>query len=129
MYECIVGRTPFFTSGMSKSDLFRAILYERILPPPGITRECLGLLSGLLKRDPGRRLGSLADGEAGILEHPWFDLDMDLLFLQELEAPTKPKITDPFDVSNFDDWDHVDDKRKIDYPAMRQEEEAIFDGF
>jgi len=132
MFEMLVGHTPFYREGMSKSDLFRAIVQAKLQPPTGVSREALLLISGLLKRDPSKRLGSLAGGENDIIEHPWFKLDgfdTDELFLQQMKAPFVPKIKDPLDVRNFADWGHVESKLKKKYPKLTPEQEEIFVGF
>ena len=132
MFEMLVGCTPFYKAGMSKSDLFRAIVQAKLPPPTGVSPEALNLISGLLKRDPAKRLGSLAGGENDIIEHPWFQLDgfdMDMLFLQQMRAPFVPRIKNPLDDENFGDWSHVEDKLKKHYPKLTSEQAEIFSSF
>jgi serine/threonine protein kinase/CRP-like cAMP-binding protein len=130
IYEMLEGHTPFYKSKRNKSEVFRAIVKEKVLPPENVSPEGLSLLSGLLKRDPTKRLGSLAGGEAGILEHSWFsDIDLDLLFFKEIKAPFVPSVKDSFDISNFEDWSKVEDKRKKKYPKLSEEEAEIFNDF
>lgn len=132
MFEMLVGYTPFYRQGMSKSDLFRAIVQAKLRPPKGVSPEALSLIAGLLKRDPANRLGSLANGEEDIVNHPWFKLDgfdIDLLFLQQLKAPFVPRIKNPLDGSNFGDWSDVDDKLQKRYPGLSREQAQIFEDF
>lgn len=132
MYEMLVGYTPFYQRRMRKSELFRSIVKGKVYPPEGVSPEGLAILSGLLKRDPAKRLGSLARGEDEILQHAWLaDVDSNLLFLKEIKAPYIPKLEDPFDVSNFvaDDWRFGEDKRKRIYPKLTKADSEIFLGF
>jgi protein kinase A len=130
IYEMLVGHTPFYEHGMNKAELFQNIVRGKVYPPTNVSPEVLSLLSGLLRRDPAKRLGSLIGNENDIIEHPWFsDIDRDRLFLKELDAPIIPKIKDPFDSSNFSSWKHVDDKRFVRYPALSPDDELIFKDF
>jgi serine/threonine protein kinase/CRP-like cAMP-binding protein len=127
IYEMLVGHTPFYEPGMTKAELFRNIVRGKVHPPNNASAEALNLLSGLLRRDPTKRLGSLAGSEGDIIEHPWFSgIDRDRLFLKELKAPFIPQIKDPFDSSNFSDWKHVEDKRHAHYPHLSTKDKAIF---
>ena len=132
LFEMLVGYTPFYRQGMSKSDLFRSIVQAKLRPPSGVSVEALSLLAGLLRRDPSNRLGSLANGEDDIVNHPWFKqegFDMDQLFLQHVQPPVVPCIKDPLDGSNFTDWSHVDNKLKKNYPPLTSEQAEIFKDF
>ncbi len=130
IYEMLVGKTPFYEHGMNKAELFQNIVRGKVYPPVNVSPEVLSLLSGLLRRDPAKRLGSLIGAESDIIDHPWFsDIDRDRLFLKELDAPFLPTIKDPFDSSNFSSWKHVEDKRFLKYPALTQDEKMIFNDF
>ena len=130
IYEMLVGHTPFYEHGMNKAELFQNIIRGKVYPPTDVSPEVLSLLSGLLRRDPAKRLGSLIGNENDIIDHPWFsEIDRDRLFLKELDAPFLPKIKDPFDSSNFSSWKHVDDKRFVRYPALSPDDEVIFKDF
>lgn len=126
----MIGNTPFYKPEMRKTDLFRSIIKDRVPVPTHLSSSCLNLISGLLKRDPSRRLGSLASGEDGILQHEWFaSIDQDLLFLKELEAPYLPCVDDVLDDSHFEDWGHLDDMRERDFPELTPEQKLLFDSF
>ena len=130
IYEMLVGKTPFYEHGMNKAELFQNIVRGKVPPPVNVSPEVLSLLSGLLRRDPAKRLGSLIGNENDIIDHPWFsDIDRDRLFLKELDAPFLPTIKDPFDSSNFSSWKHVEDKRFLKYPALSPDETVIFTEF
>jgi hypothetical protein len=48
---------------------------------------------------------------------------------KELPAPRVPKIKNPLDASNFEDWSHLEDKTLKNYPPLPKDKEAIFDKF
>lgn len=83
-------------------NLCRKILEDPLLFGPEIGSEARSLLTGLLTRDPARRLG--ANGADEIKKHPFFDryIDFKKLLKKEIKAPFKPSVVSPVDVSNFD---------------------------
>jgi serine/threonine protein kinase len=126
----LVGHPVFYRKGMNRSDLFRAIVAAKVEPPENITYEALDLIGALLKRDPAKRLGSRQGGESEIIAHPWFKgIDFHSLFLRTMKAPYIPKIKDNFDVSCFPSWDHVEDKRKKQYPELTDAQNDFFKSF
>jgi serine/threonine protein kinase len=138
VYEMLTGRTPFYENGMDQSALFKAIVKGTFTMVQNISIEAQSIISGLLTRNPNKRLGSSGpfgnntDGTNfdDVLYHPWLNtIDHDALVLKEIIAPSIPKIKDPFDGSNFDDWSHVEDKRNIKYPKLKEADAKLFDGF
>jgi serine/threonine protein kinase len=137
IYEMLLGDTPFYTRGMEQLDLFRAIVKGRYTTTqiPGrrpLSEDAAAIIAGLIVKDPSQRLGSLAAGEEGILHHPWFakhGMDMEQLRQKQYPAPTVPKIKDPLDSSNFDNWDHLEDKTKKKFPPLNREEKKLFEQF
>ena len=84
----------------------------------------------LIHRDPTRRLGSLAGGAFDIYNHPWFrSIDFSLLRRMELKPPFVPKIRNPLDASNFDDWSHLDDKFVMSFNEITPKQGRIFENF
>lgn len=76
------------------------------------------------------RLGSFAGGAGDIKNHPWFkEIDWDRLASKDLEAPWKPDIEDALDVSNFDNWDHLDKKPDAKLAPLTADEQAMFMDF
>jgi serine/threonine protein kinase len=140
IYEMLTGRTPFYENGMDQSALFKAIVSGVFPIPRGISHDAQTIITGLITRNPNKRLGnpSINIGGGGgrrnnfddVLYHPWLSkIDHDALVLKELTAPALPRIKDPFDGSNFEDWSHVEDKRKIKYPILKPLDAKLFDGF
>lgn len=112
--------------------LFRSIcngVYT--LPSSGIMSiEIEDLLQRFFIVDSAKRLGSLARGINEIYAHEWFsDIDFVELRHKAIEAPWVPNITDPLDKSNFDNWDHLDDRTLKKDPPLMPLENDIFKNF
>ncbi|KAG2001839.1 AGC/Akt protein kinase [Coprinopsis cinerea AmutBmut pab1-1] len=82
-------------------------MYEKILNKPlefgdEFSEEARSILTGLLNRDPSRRLG--VKGAEDIKRHPFFHnhIDFKLLAQKKIRPPFKPSVVSPVDVSNFD---------------------------
>jgi serine/threonine protein kinase len=115
---------------MDQIELFRAIVKGKFSLPKWISAEANSLMSGLLTRDPRKRLGSLSGGENDIAKHPFFtDTDFGKIRRMEYPAHYVPSIKNPLDASNFESWTHVNDKLKTKYPKLTREEAKIFDNF
>jgi protein kinase A len=129
-YEMITGFTPFYFDGMEQMDLFRAIVKGVYEKPRSIHPVAASLIDGFLTKIPAKRLGSLAGGEEGVYNHPWFkSIDFDALRNKKIKAPHVPKIKDPLDASNFEDWSHLEDKTKAGFPKLKPSQEKLFKAF
>lgn len=114
---------------MGQIELFQAIIKGKFdFPTSGIMSPAAqSMVSRILVTDPNRRLGSLAKGVKELFREPWFDdLDFKSYRKREIEAPWKPDISDALDCSNFDDYDHLEDKSKIREGRLTAKEQAIF---
>lgn len=130
IYEMLTAETPFYRSGMDQVELYRKIVKARYLCPRDMSDDIVSIIGGFLTRDPAQRLGSLKGGEDDVLKHEFFsNIDFNELRHKALSAPYLPKIRDPLDASNFDDWGLLDDKRKRSYPDLDPKQEAVFDDF
>lgn len=133
IYEMLTGETPFYKSGMGQMDLFRAIVKGSFDFPRNYGKEsdAGAIMQAFLTKMPAKRLGSLACGEDGVAQHPWFSksIDFNTLRLKKITAPKIPHIANPLDASNFEDWSHLQDKTKQKFPALSVEDSAIFKDF
>lgn len=130
VYEMLIGYTPFYKSGMDQSALFKAIVKGEFHMPSKFSAAASELVKGLLEKDPSMRLGGLAGGESDLFSSAFFGpIDMHALRKRGIKSPQMPKIRDPLDSSNFEDWSHLDDKMTRHYPSLPPEKEAIFDRF
>lgn len=124
------GGTLFYQEGMEQIDLFRAIVKGKYTLPADMNADAADLITGLVTKDLSQRLGSLRGGEDDIFKHPWFSsIDFEKLVRKEIKAPYVPKIKNPLDASNFEDWAHLKDKTQETYPKLTAEQARIFDEF
>lgn len=89
-------------------------MYERIIsckykPPAFFTLELTDLIRNLLQIDLSRRFGNLKNGTADIKGHRWFHhTNFEGIYNRQVEPPFRPKIKNPADTSNFDDYPDSD---------------------
>jgi serine/threonine protein kinase len=129
IYEMMYGATPFFKDGMDQISLFRAVVQGKFQFPKSCSysEDFKSLIKGMLEVVPNRRLGSLAGGSQDIYRASWFSsIHFSKLKRKLITAPWIPKINDPLDSSNFENWDHLQDKTKMKDPPISKKEEAIF---
>uniref|UniRef100_UPI00398E46A6 RAC-gamma serine/threonine-protein kinase isoform X1 n=2 Tax=Selachii TaxID=119203 RepID=UPI00398E46A6 len=70
MYEMMCGRLPFYNQDHEK--LFELILMEDIKFPRTLSSDAKSLLSGLLIKDPNKRLGGCPEDAKDIMQHSFF---------------------------------------------------------
>ncbi|EIN05527.1 Pkinase-domain-containing protein [Punctularia strigosozonata HHB-11173 SS5] len=100
LYEMMTGLPPFYDENVN-------VMYQRILSdplhfPPDVSSDAKSIMSGLLQRDPARRLG--ANGAEDIKRHPFFakHIDWNRLLAKKIQPPFKPSVESVLDVANFD---------------------------
>ena len=86
----------------------RAKMLEDIVTKPidlkgNFSVEAKSLLTGLLSKDPQKRIGSGEGDASEIKSHPWFSgIEWQKLESKELYPPYKPMVTGPEDTRNID---------------------------
>jgi len=100
LYEMLSGLPPFYDE--NTDIMYKKILEDPLVFGPEIGPEAQSILTGLLTRDPARRLG--ANGAKAIKKHPFFEKHINFrkLLQKEIQPPFKPSVASPVDVSNFD---------------------------
>lgn len=119
--EMLTGATPFEKSATDQSSLFKAIIKHRyVLAGPPIAVQ---LVRKVLVR-PQQRLGNLAGGTKDLKEHAWFKNDVDFVKLAKMDSgvPWKPKVEDPLDAAEFDQY--VDTGGRSE-PLTKREQEKF----
>uniref|UniRef100_A0A183BVW4 Non-specific serine/threonine protein kinase n=1 Tax=Globodera pallida TaxID=36090 RepID=A0A183BVW4_GLOPA len=101
MYEMMCGRLPFYSKEHER--LFELILQCALRFPSRLSPEAKILLSGLLVKDPNKRLGGGPDDYREIQATDFFrPIDWDRLYRKEIEPPFKPQLNSESDTSYFD---------------------------
>jgi serine/threonine protein kinase len=145
IYEMLFGDTPFYCDGMQQMDLFRAVVKGTFVVPEAnnqkepVSENVKSIIHAFLTKDPAQRLGSLAGGEDDVLQHKWFAnpiefsgsdvIDFNKLREKTIVAPLVPKVKNPLDASNFEDWGHLDDKTRVRYPKIDEQQDKVFEDF
>ena len=71
MYEMMVGRLPFYNQ--DHEIMFENILASDVRFPSKMSDNARDLLTGLLVKEPARRLGGGPEGAKDIMRHVFFD--------------------------------------------------------
>ncbi|XP_056464841.1 RAC-gamma serine/threonine-protein kinase-like [Gadus chalcogrammus] len=101
-YEMMCGRLPFYNQDHEK--LFELILMEDIKFPRTLSTDAKSLLSGLLIKDPNKRLGGGPDDAKEIMRHSFFCLvDWQDVYNKKLLPPFKPQVASETDTRYFDE--------------------------
>ncbi|XP_028409048.1 RAC-alpha serine/threonine-protein kinase-like [Dendronephthya gigantea] len=101
MYEMMCGRLPFYSR--DHEVLFELILTEDVKFPQRLSDLAKAVLSGLLEKNPKKRLGGDISDANQIKRHPFFsDVVWDDVLNKKVKPPYVPSIKDDQDTSYFD---------------------------
>ncbi|XP_076360405.1 RAC serine/threonine-protein kinase-like isoform X2 [Tachypleus tridentatus] len=101
MYEMMCGRLPFYNR--DHDILFELILVEEVKFPKNLSPEAKSMLSGLLVKDPKKRLGGGQDDAREIMVHPFYrSVNWQDLLEKKVTPPFKPQVTSDTDTRYFD---------------------------
>uniref|UniRef100_A0A672Z0R3 non-specific serine/threonine protein kinase n=1 Tax=Sphaeramia orbicularis TaxID=375764 RepID=A0A672Z0R3_9TELE len=101
-YEMMCGRLPFYNQDHEK--LFELILMEEIKFPRTLSADAKSLLSGLLIKDPNKRLGGGPDDAKEIMRHSYFGtIDWQDVYDKKLVPPFQPQVSSETDTRYFDE--------------------------
>ncbi|XP_068688435.1 RAC-gamma serine/threonine-protein kinase-like [Montipora capricornis] len=132
MYEMMCGRLPFYNR--DHETLFELILTEDVKFPSRISDRAKNVLSGLLEKNPSRRLGGSPDDAKEVMNHQFFHtINWDDIFHKRIKPPFKPVVKSETDVSNFDE-DFTNEPVDLSPPEgtlteIAEEDEANFQQF
>jgi len=136
MYEMMVGRLPFYNQ--NHEVMFGNILSEDVRFPSRMSQEARDLLTGLLVKDPTRRLGGGRNDARDIMQHVFFaSIDWDLLVQKKITPPFKPQVLNETDTSYFDfeftgqsvELTPPDDDGPSEYASIAEGEEGVEEPF
>jgi len=115
IYEMISSYPPFYDDDPMQT--YTKIMHGNIHYPRHFSRNVIDLIKRLLRSKPTKRLGVIKGGTDNIKKHPWFlqTTDFDWIAFQnfQMEAPYKPSITGPSDISNFQEYSEDTLEKKI----------------
>ncbi|KAL9180249.1 hypothetical protein ACHAXT_008219 [Thalassiosira profunda] len=133
LYEMIVGMTPFYDGIVDQMGLFKNIVKCRMEFPEGdfMSTYSRDLIKRVLTVNPNDRLGSFARGDKDIKSHPFFEtIDWENLAMKNVKVPFTPKVSDPLDGSNFDDYSKLEAKAKKEkVQKLTAAEQKLFNRF
>ena len=103
------------------------IIYQKILKgrfkfPRNFNKDAKSIIKHLLVADLTKRYGNLKNGINDIKNHRWFiGLDWQRLIQKRIEMPYKPKIKNPGDTSNFQQYP----ESNTIMPSIRQSDDPF----
>jgi len=100
LYEMMTGLPPFYDENVNA--MYQRIMSDPLVFPPDMPSDARSVMTGLLQRDPSKRLGS--NGGEEIKRHPFFAryIDWNRLLAKKIQPPFKPSVESVLDVANFD---------------------------
>ncbi|KAJ0401536.1 hypothetical protein ATCC90586_003555 [Pythium insidiosum] len=108
LYEMLAGESPFYDRNEHK--MLRKIAYADVVFPDDFPREAVGLVRGLLCKDPSQRLGSERMGGVAAIRRDRFfhGMDWEKLARREIAAYWTPKLSSETD-TRYVDPEFIDD--------------------
>lgn len=102
MYEMLTGKPPHYQP-KNRKQMLRDIVEKKVEMHEKFSPETKLLLSGLLERDPNKRLGASSTDAQDIIEHPFFK-NINWVDLRQLKTkpPYVPNLQGPEDLRNID---------------------------
>ena len=102
LFEMLTGAAPF--RAKNRAVMQKKILTDKIKYPTFLTNQAHKLLTGLLQRDEGKRLGSSPQGAEDVQRADFFKaIHWRKLERREMSAPFKPSVASELCTANFDE--------------------------
>lgn len=125
VHEMCTGDTPFQEHGVDQMTLFKGIVKGKFKISARASQNVEDLVRKILVTKPQYRLGNLSGATKDIKTHAWLkDVDFNKMAKKVFRAPWRPKVSDPLDVSAFDNWDHMA-KEERERPLNREEQKQF----
>jgi p70 ribosomal S6 kinase len=128
MFEMLSGTLPF--KGKNKQAVQKAICSEKVKVPNYFLPDAVGLIKGLLAKDPSMRIGHGLSGTADVKGHKYFKgVDWAKIEAKAVSPPFKPNVNGRDCTANFDArWTDVDPVDSVAATPVSGEQEK-FMGF
>jgi len=125
MYEMLTGLPPFYSTEVQQ--MYFKIMHAKLELPETLTEDTKSILTGLLQRDPEKRLTNPAQ----IKSHPYFnDIDWEALLKKEIKPPFIPPVKSKEDTSMIDVTFLSEKVLEDEVPANLSEGDQMkFEGF
>lgn len=130
LFDMLTGSPPF--AAKNQGTLQKQVLEKKVVFPGYLSPQITGLLKGLIKREPGTRLGSKT-GRQELMSSTFFKgIHWNKLLHRQIDPPIRPKIEKGrLDLTNFDG--EIIKQTPRDSPAspfvLSQSQEMHFKGF
>jgi serine/threonine protein kinase len=112
LYEMVVGYTPFRDAANNNQRvIFRNIEQAPLVIPPSVRDGDLrDVMTKLLAKRVGDRLGCRRGGAEDVRAHPFFaGVDWAALRARAVPAPWRPALASDTDTGNFDEYEEEED--------------------
>ena len=107
LYEMLVGHPPFVAE--NQMETYHKIMRGKYKMPANFPRPAKAILSQFLTHNPAGRLGCWKGGTRDVTTHEFFRaIAWNDLEAKKIKMAYVPKITNPLDTSNFDDYPDAD---------------------
>ena len=101
MYEMMYGLPPYYSRNVA--EMYDGILHKPLRLKLTVSLQARELLSGLLQKDVGQRLGSGPSDADEVKSHPFFKrMHWDDLYHRRIEPPFNPGVKSDLDLQHFD---------------------------
>jgi len=133
VYEMLTGLPPFYDRNAQAAA--KRLLAEDVAPTADMSPEAGSFMTGLLQRDPNRRLGTAPTPEQAsslVFEHPFLaSIDQDLLATRSLPLDPEwiPALSGPLDLRHFDEVVTRRGVSDAELPDLSPKEQSAFDDF
>ena len=130
IFEIMTGKNPFISDfDMSFEEQSSRICVKKPLPLKRCSAAVAHLVSGLLTKDPRKRLGSLINRDNDIRTHPWFaDMNLSVIESRKMKSPCIPHLRKPLDTSHFFEYSDKPRDERI-YPRVAERQQQLFQHF
>jgi serine/threonine protein kinase len=127
-FELHMGVSPFYKRRSTQIEMFKRIILGQYTLPGHTSPTCNEFIQGLLTRSPMKRLGNLSRGYLDIKNHAWYEesgINFTEILRKEFEAPWKPVVKDPLELSDFGDFESLETDSTPDIPLSAEEQELF----
>jgi protein kinase A/protein kinase X len=125
IFEMLAGYPPFYDE--NPFGIYQKVLAGRIDFPRHFDVKPKDLIKRLLTQDRAKRFGCLKNGPEDIKKHKWYKgYDWNVVYARQIKPPMIPSVKAADDTSMFDRYP---ESTEASAPAIKAEDQALFEGF